>query len=313
MKLKKILVLGDVFVDMTTEIDRFPENIGDSTFGTPISISPGGTAGNVAAGLGRLKADVSIISSLGDDENGRYLLNSLKESGADTLGVQIHKEYTTGSVMIMRNPEGERSIFVLTIGSSHEKLSSECLDYIEECQPDYIYITGVLLGVFPSQDTIKKVLEKWKSKARIYFDPNLRYPINAVPQEIVDVMQEICKLSDVALIGESERKALFLEPVSNQIFIEKLGKEGSRLVGEKGETIYKAPATKHIAKDATGAGDNYAAGYIYAESLGLCVKDSMDFATVASGLSVTKEGARSMPSINEINTSLENYIKERGQ
>jgi len=50
----------------------------------------GGFAGNVATGLARLGVDVAIVSAVGDDGHGRFILRFLVDEGVDTrwLGTQ---------------------------------------------------------------------------------------------------------------------------------------------------------------------------------------------------------------------------------
>ncbi|MEG2382972.1 MAG: PfkB family carbohydrate kinase, partial [Oscillospiraceae bacterium] len=193
---------------------------------------------------------------------------------------------------------------------AYEKLSVENLNYMEKIQPQAIFISGFMMGVHPAEEAIFEVIPKWKGKAKIYFDPNLRYPPDATPPEVKKSMQRMSELSDVVLSGYSEMRALDLKPRKGQTFIVKKGKEGSYLLNEDGgEEFYVLP-TEHIAVDATGAGDAYAAAYVYAETAGLDVRNAMKFATVAAGFSVTVQGARSMPT----KQTIDNYINgENGE
>lgn len=137
-------------------------------------------------------------------------------------------------------------------------------------------------------------------KAKLYFDPNLRYPKDAIPAEIKSSMQKMSKLCDVVLAGEGEMNALEMYPVEGQTYIVKCGSKGSKLIDSSMKTILTVPATDHVAVDATGAGDTFAAAYIAGELQGMDIKAAMVYASVAAGFSVTKAGARNMPSDAEI-------------
>lgn len=295
----EVVVIGDVFADLVSRIISYPQN-GDGTYGTPLERNGGGTGGNVAAGLGRLNVPTTMICRLGDDETGRYLKENMKEYGVDESGMYLDPNSQTGSVIITVDPTGERTIFVFTLDGAYGKLDEENVKILDEINPKSIFITGVLLGLHPAEETIFAAAEKWKGKARIYFDPNLRYPKDAIPQEIKNSMQKMSKICDVVLAGEGEMNALEIYPVKGQTYIVKCGNQGSKLINEKMETMMSIPATDHIAIDAIGAGDTFAAAYMAAELKGLGIREAMVYATVAAGISVTKTGARNMPSDKEI-------------
>ncbi len=304
----KVVVIGDIFADMVSNIISYPNN-GDATYGSPLKRNGGGTGGNVAAGLATLKADTSIICCLGDDETGNFLKDGMREIGVDVKGIYLDSNFATGVVIITVTPDGERTIFVMSHNSAYEKLTPEKISYIDEVMPEAIFVTGVMIGIHPSEETIFETIARFKGKSKIYFDPNLRYPPGAVPDEIICSMQKMGELCDVLLAGKSEMVALGLKPKKGQTFIVKDGKNGSYLLNEDDEVVYTVPATSHVAIDATGAGDTYAAAYIYAQINGKSIEESMRYATVASGISVTKKGARNMPFTDEIDEYLKN-LKE---
>lgn len=300
---KKVVVIGDIFADMLTHIIAYP-HCGDGTYGTPLKRNGGGTGGNIAAGLGVLGVDTSIICRLGDDEVGHYLKDDMRSYHVHNEGIPLDPDNASGLVIIAVTPDGERTIWVLANGSAYEKLKPEDVRYLDKVQPDAIFVSGVMMGVHPAQESIFAELPAWKGRAKIYFDPNLRYPPDAVPPEVKAAMQKLCAMSDVVLAGQSEMDALELRPEKGQTFIVKRGKEGSYLLDEAGKVVFRALPTEHVAVDATGAGDTYAAAFVCAQMEGRSVTEAMRFASVASGISVTRSGARSMPTREEIDEYL---------
>lgn len=304
--IKKAVIIGDIFADMTTHIMAYP-NCGDGTYGTPLHRNGGGTGGNIAAGLGILGIDTSIICRLGDDEIGRYLKEDMLNYNVSNEGIVLDTNHSSGIVLITVTPDGERTIWVLANDSAYEKLSFEDLLYLNKVQPDAVFVSGVMMGVHPAEESIFSILPSWKGRSKIYFDPNLRYPPEAIPPEVKKSMQKLCSLSDVILTGKSEMEALHLSPLTGQTFVVKCGKMGSYIINDKGEIVCRINATEHKALDATGAGDVYAAAYICAELEGKSVEEAMRFASVASGISVTRSGARTMPKRSEIEKYLNDW------
>lgn len=142
---KKVVVIGDVFADMISKVRGFPET-GGRTFGTSFMRNSGGTGGNIAAGLAVLGMEASIVCGLGDDENGEFLLEELKQSGVNTEHVKVTAGLKSGVVPIMVDEDGERVIYVLVKGSAFEAIEPEDLLFLEEMNPDALCFTGVIIG-----------------------------------------------------------------------------------------------------------------------------------------------------------------------
>lgn len=311
---KKVVVIGDVFVDMIAEVEGFPEH-GGRTYGRPFERNGGGTAGNIASGLAKLGADTTIVCGLANDEYGQYLLENLREAGINISQVQLKENMQSGVVSILLDDTGERDIYVLVKGSAFEMIDQDDVAFLEELNPDIICFTGVIVGAHPAEETVLDVAEKWKNRARLYFDPNLCYPANHVPKEIIEGTKKIADVCDVVLAGEVEMKALELKPHNGQKYIVKAGSAGSRLLREDGTEEYRIPATAHNAVDTTGAGDTFMAAFVAAEAKGYDIRRAMRYASVAAGISITRKGARNMPDEQEIEAYMETYenmIKQEG-
>lgn len=70
----------------------------------------GGTARNVAENLGRLGADVMLISAVGDDHTGRLLLTQTAGAGVNLDHVQVLEGYNTGSYIALLDEDGSLSV-----------------------------------------------------------------------------------------------------------------------------------------------------------------------------------------------------------
>ncbi|MGI5888574.1 MAG: carbohydrate kinase family protein [Oscillospiraceae bacterium] len=307
--MKRVAVIGDVFADLVTYVRSYPPE-GEGTYGTPLERFGGGCGGNIACGMGVLGLDTYMLCRLGNDDNGRFLMEDLERFGVKTDGIPLDTEYRSGHTVIAVDPEGERTIWVLATGSAYEKITPEDLGYLDKIQPDAIFVSGILLGVHPAEDSIFQVVPKWKGKSTIYFDPNLRYPADSLPEGLAESMNRMSDLSDVVFAGKGEREALGLKPRKGQKFIEKYGKQGSALLDENGNKVISVKATSHKAVDATGAGDTYAAAFVYADLNGMETGEAMKFASAAAGFCVTKEGARNTPDVKTVMDYLERHGDE---
>jgi len=98
-----VLVIGAMGLDVKGMV-RGPLEAGTSNPGV-IRCSPGGVARNIAENLARLGLEVSLLSAVGKDWAGRYLLEQAQEAGVDTQHVLIHPEVRTGTYLALLDRE----------------------------------------------------------------------------------------------------------------------------------------------------------------------------------------------------------------
>ena len=74
-----LVVLGVFVADTSFRASRMPK-MGETIFGDSFALGPGGKGSNQAVAAGKLGADVSIISCLGDDDFGQMALSQSKRT-----------------------------------------------------------------------------------------------------------------------------------------------------------------------------------------------------------------------------------------
>lgn len=294
-KYSKVLCIGDAFVDNVTNVPSIPKS-GEGVWGTPAKMYGGGTAANVASGLAKLSVPVGFVGIFGRDQNAQFLIDDLEKSGVDVSYCIQNPSYSTGSTFILVEPSGERVIVACAIDASYTKLSDADVEFIleESSQFESIYLTGVLLGNEPAQSTLFNLADKIKGKSNLFFDPNLRHPLDAIPINLMEAMQEMATKCDYVLTGEAEGAALKLQPKAGQLFIEKCGAQGAR-IKTNDQIVASVDGYKVEVIDAIGAGDAFDAAFIAALTKEFPLESAVGFANAAAALSVTQPGARSMP------------------
>lgn len=234
----------------------------------------GGSAPNTIILLAQLGIAAALSGKIGSDDFGsRYEKQLNKHSVVSYL---TREEGNTGSSIILVSPDSER-----TMNTSLENNQKYCEADIQEDairEADYLYFTGYMWDT----DNQKKALLKAISIAeeagtKIIFDA-------ADPFAIRRSRGEFCRLIekhfDIALANAEEARLMFdnpdLEYCSDRladicdIAVVKNGAEGS--VVKNGGRSFSIPVYKVNAVDTTGAGDIYAAGFIY----GLCTGKSLE-------------------------------------
>ena len=101
----RIAVIGGANMD----IGGFPDGAlaaGDSNPGR-VLLSPGGVGRNIAENAARLGLDVVLISALGDDANGRVLLDDCRKKGIRTDGCRIDPAGRTSVYLFVADARGD--------------------------------------------------------------------------------------------------------------------------------------------------------------------------------------------------------------
>ncbi|MDR0387657.1 MAG: PfkB family carbohydrate kinase [Treponema sp.] len=106
----KIAVIGGANVDITG-ISAAPLRERDSN-PAQVHLSGGGVARNIACNLARLGAEVTFAGAVGDDGFGKFLRESMAESGLDDSALIVRKGFSTGLYLALLEPAGDLFIAV---------------------------------------------------------------------------------------------------------------------------------------------------------------------------------------------------------
>ncbi|MBA2414511.1 MAG: sugar kinase [Geodermatophilaceae bacterium] len=103
----RVVVVGDIAVDVVATMSAPVARGSDSP--ARIRYAAGGAGANVAAWLADLDVSVALIGRVGADDAGRSCLAGLTAAGVQVV-VAIDPEATTGTVIVLVDPDGERSM-----------------------------------------------------------------------------------------------------------------------------------------------------------------------------------------------------------
>lgn len=306
MKKPEILVVGSMNMDlMIYGMQKLPQ-FGESVQGGSYRYVTGGKGCNQAIAAARQGAAVTMVGRVGNDDNGRMLIDQLKESGVDTDFVVSDDEAQTGFDPILVDGSG-RYISVVVMGANNW-LSPQDV----ERALDTKHFDIVLMQLEMPLETVYRTYEMAaKKNIPVFLDAG---PAMSIPLE---------RLKGIFIISpnEAETKALTGVDVVDRASALKASKilyqaANPRYVllkmGERGAFLYDGnesrltPAFQVNAVDSTAAGDTFGA----ALSVRLCAGDSMEkailFANAAAGICVSRQGAHpSIPSAEEVQAFLE--------
>ena len=231
----------------------------------------GGSAANTITCTAILGMESGFIGKVGDDD-----LGHLYKSDQEQYGIKstlLKGESPSGRAMVfITAPNAERT-FATYLGAALELVPEDLKpEYFEGY--DYFHIEGCLVQ---NQKRIRKAIEMAKAAGcTISIDMASYNVIESNKTFLHDIVENYV---DIVFANETEAKSFTrLEPREAldemakycDIAVVKIGKDGSMLKsGDEYHYIEAWPATP---VDATGAGDTYAAGFLYAHSLGMPLK-----------------------------------------
>lgn len=116
--MNKIIVAGSLHYDIMLAAHHRPEK-GETVIGSGCSYKFGGKGGNQAVAAARAGAPVSFIGAVGDDAQGTFLLDALRDAGVDTQAVTILPGVPSGMSVAISDAEGDYGAVVVSNANLH--------------------------------------------------------------------------------------------------------------------------------------------------------------------------------------------------
>lgn len=229
----------------------------------------GGSAANTISCTAIFGMPSSFIGKIGDDELGLLFKSDQEQYGIHTT--LLRSEHSSGRSMVFVSGGNAERTFAVYLGAA--------LDLVpEDLKPeyfqghDYFHIEGYLVQ---NQSLIRKAVELAHEAGCIISLDMASY--NVVESNLAFLHDIVEKYVDIVFANETEAKAFTkiedpraaLEEISKMcsIAVVKVGKDGSWV--KSGDEVHYIPVWPADPVDATGAGDTYAAGFLYAHSYGM--------------------------------------------
>jgi sugar/nucleoside kinase (ribokinase family) len=328
--MKRILGIGNALVDVMTLVEgtyilqefKLPkgsmqlvdrvksEGIKAATEIFPRTWTSGGSAANTIHGLAMLGADTGFIGSIGRDDTGVFFENDMKKAGVNTL--LIRRNTVTGTAVALITNDSERT-FATHLGAAVELTAGDLNPMLFDGY-DILYLEGYLINNFPLIEMACRIAKK--SNMQIALD---LASYNVVEENIESFKKIIEGYVDILFANEQESKAFTgIEPEKALIVLSgmtetvilKVGAEGSWLKNRN--ELIKVSAFPVNCIDTTGAGDLYAAGFLFGMAEGLNLERCGIIGSLMAGKVIEIVGARMhREKFREIRKEIEEIIAER--
>lgn len=276
-------------VDYIYLIDFYPPRGGHSVVKST-SRSPGGAGANVAHNLATLGIASKLYTALGNDEDSEYFVkNTMAEVVAEIT------DEKTGRVYVFVDSDGERTFFV--------EPNAAGKPYVKVRDGEYLY-----LDPFPSQESFELQIEA-ASNFGGFVILNPGYPYVNLGFERLKLL---LKHTDMLILSSEEFSILKVDVSDLLKYVDYLivtqGKLGSVCYTEKGS--FQAEALRANVVDTTGAGDAFAAGFIYGFINGYPLEVCLKLGNFCGAYNVERVGARNFPSGEKVEEFLARVFKK---
>lgn len=264
----------------------------------PAKEMSGGSGANTIAGIAALGGSTAYVGKVKDDQLGDIFAHDMQAQGAyyDTPRAPKTDSDDTGRCMVLVTPDSERSMNTY-LGVS-ENLGPEDIDTELMANTDWIYLEGYRFDGPDSHAAFAKAIEACKSTGGqvsiTLSDPfcvsRHRDAFAAMIRDHVDLL--FCNHHELAAMYPAESTAASIEMAGERTGIVActVGESGA-LIRHNGETI-SVPAQKVKVADLTGAGDMFAAGFLFGLSTGRTLEDCAKMGNLAASEIITHLGAR---------------------
>jgi sugar/nucleoside kinase (ribokinase family) len=265
----------------------------------------GGSAANTMAGLASLGGNGLFVGKVFDDRLGQVFAKSMSAQGITFVTPATNQGSSTASCLIAVTPDGQRSMST-HLGACRE-LTPDDVDEEEVAAARILYIEGYLWDEEKAKDASRKAIAAVKGAGgRVALSLSDSFCVGRFRAEFLHLLDRDV---NILIANEDEAKALFQEEEFEGVIAKAKHWGGIAaitrsakgcVVMEEGitHTIPAAPVTRVI--DTTGAGDQFAAGFLYGLTHGKSLADAARLGALSAAEVISHYGARPETSLKEL-------------
>ncbi len=277
----------------------------------PLGKFPGGSAANTIYGLARLGIKTGFVGVIGDDEDGGLLLKDFRKVGVDTSQISMKPRAKTGLARCLVDKLNFRSIQVTPGANSLLTIDDIDLDYIN--QAEILHISSFVDSA--QLEVLLELVNKLDSSVKVSFSPGELYAVRGLgPLAPILARTHVLfanKKEVEQLTGRDFKKgAEVCLQYGCHIVAVTLGR-GAKLETMMATSYVRDASNEYIIEpgdnrvmailDTTGAGDAFAAGFLYGLVNEKPLNECGRLGDIVARFSITKTGARQgLPTLKEL-------------
>lgn len=267
---------------------------------------PGGKGANQAVAMARAGYNVKMISVVGNDDVGKYIIQNLKDNNVDVSGVLVSKKLKSDRTKVFVSINGDNTMERTrqAVDEINDNLIFNNAEVIKNA--DFVVTVGKL-----KKEVIKTLIDFcFSNKVKTVLTP---CPVNGFEISNVQMKDMLQKVTYI-IANEEETKYIVkeetLEDCINKMpnFITTASGNGVFFKDQDGKIVNVSAQQPKEIKDTTGAGDTFCGNFVVALLNGLSKVDAIKRGIWASTIKLESFGAQpGMPTKDELDKRINQY------
>jgi sugar/nucleoside kinase (ribokinase family) len=258
----------------------------------------GGSVANSIAGIAGLGGTCGYVGKVADDECGERFRDDLRSLGVELeLAIAKPGEGATGRCHVFITPDAQRTMATY-LGASNQ-LNVNDIEGELIARSEITYVEGYLFDLPPAKESIRKVVNfAHEHDSMVALSLSDMFCVTRHRRDFLDLVTTDV---DVLLANETEILSLFQYDDLEKAFaaldeigvlaVVTRGPQGADVATVSGVVSVPAVEVDHVV-DQNGAGDMFAAGFLYGLALGADPVEAAELGSICAGEIITHLGAR---------------------
>ena len=312
----------DVLTMGRSSIDLYAHQIGvPMTEVTSFDAYVGGCPTNIAVGTRRLGLRSALLTAVGQDEVGDFILNFLNRETINTRFIPRKPGHRTSAVLMSIQPPDKFPLTFYRDNCADRELTIQDVDRVPIGDASMLVVTGTGLSHEPSRNATKHAAVRgWAASTRVIVDIDYRPDQWPDRPTFATEVQELLRHAHLAVGTEDEVTAASdgrtdieaavatILDCGVEALILKRGAAGSSVFTRNGSRIDVAPFPVEVL-NVLGHGAAFASGFIYGLRQGWTLPRAARVGNATGAIIVTRHGcANFMPTWAEV----EAFVAARG-
>ncbi|PSO20527.1 adenosine kinase [Bradyrhizobium sp. MOS003] len=272
----------------------------------PATEVSGGSAANTIVGIGSLGARAAYVGKVKDDQIGKLYVHDIRSAGVAFNTPAATDGPATGCSYILVTDDGERTMNTY-LGAAQD-LSPADIDPAEIAGAGIVYLEGYLWDPKNAKDAFVKAAKiAHDARRKVALTLSDSFCVDRYRDEFLSLMRN--GTVDIVFANESELHSLYmtsdfdtaLKQLRNDVNLGVVTRSEKGCMVVSSEDAVAAPAFPvDKVVDTTGAGDLFAAGFLYGLSRNLAYKQCGELGALAAAEVIQHIGARPLVSLKEL-------------
>ena len=265
----------------------------------------GGSAGNTAAGVGSFGGRAAYVGKVAADQLGEVFTHDIRAAGVHFDTPPLEDGAGTGRCLVNVTPDGQRTMCTFLGAANQLTMADIDADLIGDSA--IVYLEGYLFDPAPARAAFEAAAEAAHAAGRkVAITLSDAFVVSRWRAELLAFIEAS---ADIVLANEAELLALFetedfdaaAERLSAIVEIAAVtrSEQGSVILRGADRAVVRAFAVDRVV-DTTGAGDQYAAGFLLGLARGLPLADAGALGSLAAAEVIGHWGPRPMTSLHEL-------------